>query len=68
MKNPTYQYGDLVYYQTATMKVVGSYHKLDRWYYDLYCQADGCIYTSVDKYLVLREPAAVAKAFDEQCV
>lgn len=53
--NPIYQYGDLVYYQTATMKVIGSYHKLDRWYYDMYCKADGCIYTSVAKYIVLKE-------------
>lgn len=62
MKNPTYRYGDLVYHQTATMKVVGSHQKLDRWYYDLYCQADGHIYTTVDKYVVLRERVECASA------
>lgn len=67
MKNPTYQHGDLVYHQTAMMKVVGSHYKNERWFYDMYCQADGCIYTSVAKYIVLKE-RALPLATELECV
>ncbi len=58
MKTNIYQHSDLVYHQQATMKVVGSHCKLDRWYYDLLCKADGQVYTTVERYMVLKERAS----------